>query len=135
MKRPQVGVGVILHDQGRVLLGLRQNSHGTGTWCFPGGHLEFGESILECAQRELTEETGLTSSSLVCGPVTNDIFESEEKHYITLFVLAKYSGGEVQLCEPEKCLEWRWYNWSELPSPLFLPIQNLIGQGFQLEDV
>lgn len=133
MNNPRVGVGVILCDRDRVLLGLRKNSHGPDTWGFPGGHLEFGESVLDCAARELFEETGLRSSQLHFGPFTNDIFQAERKHYVTLFVVAKFEGGSPELKEPEKCEKWRWFQWKQLPSPLFLPIQNLIGQGFNLE--
>ena len=30
-----------------------------GKWCFPGGSLELGESLVECAVRETLEETGI----------------------------------------------------------------------------
>jgi len=43
--RPYIGVGVCVVKDGKVLLGKRQNAHGDGCWCFPGGHLEFKESI------------------------------------------------------------------------------------------
>lgn len=55
--RPKVGVGVIVIKNNKVLLGKRKNSHGQGTWCFPGGHLEFNESWKNCAIRETKEET------------------------------------------------------------------------------
>jgi 8-oxo-dGTP diphosphatase len=57
-----------------------------GTLQFPGGHLEFGEAILACAERETLEETGLEIRPLEILAVTNDIFEKEGKHYITIFV-------------------------------------------------
>jgi len=52
-KRPLIGVAVIVIKENRVLLGKRKNSHGSGTWAFPGGHLEFNESIEDCARREV----------------------------------------------------------------------------------
>lgn len=123
---------MIVRDGMRVLLGLRRGSHGQNTWGFVGGNLEFGESPLECAARELHEETGLSTDSFEVGPFTNDLFEAEERHYVTIFIVARYRGGEVQLREPDKCIEWRWFEWDALPSPLFLPIRNLLGQGFEL---
>jgi 8-oxo-dGTP diphosphatase len=36
--RPKVGVGVCIVKDNKVLLGKRKNSHGDGTWAFPGGH-------------------------------------------------------------------------------------------------
>lgn len=61
-----VGVCVIVlspSHPGCVLVGQRIGSDGPGTWAFPGGHLEFGESLTACAERELEEETGLRPAS------------------------------------------------------------------------
>ena len=59
MDRPKVGVGVAVFQEGRILLGKRKGAHGDGEWGFPGGHLELGETVEECARRELFEETGM----------------------------------------------------------------------------
>ena len=40
MKRVQVGVGVFVKRNGKILVGKRKGSHGAGTWALPGGHLE-----------------------------------------------------------------------------------------------
>jgi len=133
-QRPYVGVGVCVIKDGMVLLGKRRNAHGAGSWCFPGGHLEFGESIEQCARREVYEETGLEITGLRHGPFTNDIFETEERHYVTLFVIADYAAGTLEVKEPQKCERWDWYSSQNLPEPLFLPNQNLLKQGFTLED-
>jgi len=65
------------------------------------------------------------------GPFTNDIFEHERRHYVTLFIVADAAAGEPMVLEPEKCAEWRWFEWDVLPSPLFLPIQHLLAQGYR----
>ena len=131
----KVGVGVIIVRDGRILLGERRGSHGAGTWALPGGHLEFGESILSCARREVREETGLVVNSVSNAAFTNDIFEKEGKHYVTLFVVAKEWRGEPMVIEPEKCGRWSWFQWEKLPAPLFVPLQNLKKQGFVPPDV
>ncbi len=131
-KRPFVGVAVIVIKDNKVLLGKRKNSHGSGTWQFPGGHLEFNESIKACARRELFEETGIKIKNIRFGPYTNDIFKKEEKHYITLFVVADYDSGVLELKEPEKCEKWDWFEWIKLPEPSFLPIKNLLKQNFRI---
>ena len=130
--RPKVGIGVIVIKDRKVLLGKRKNAHGEGSWSFPGGHLEFNESWEECAERETLEETGLKISNVRFVTATNDIFQFEKKHYITLFMIADYKSGELQILEPDKCEKWEWFEWDErtLPDPLFLPIQNLLKQNF-----
>ena len=127
---PIIGVGVIVMRDGLVLLGERIGSHGSGTWALPGGHLEFGESIERCARREVLEETGLELGRISLGPYTSDVFHTEGKHYVTLFVVAHGATGEPQLLEPAKCARWGWFRWSALPEPLFLPLQSLRSSGF-----
>ena len=59
---------------------------------------------------------------------TNDIFQKEKKHYVTLFLVADFASGEAKTKEPDKCLGWNWFSWDNLPSPLFLSIKNLLKQ-------
>lgn len=124
-QRPKVGVGVIVKKDGKILLGKRKNAHGEGSWWFPGGHLEFNESWEECARREVDEETGIEIKNVRFGTATNDIFEKESKHYITIFMVTDFASGEVEVMEPEKCERWEWFDWDNLPQSLFVPIQNL----------
>jgi 8-oxo-dGTP diphosphatase len=123
--RPKVGVGVVVFNEGKVLLGKRKGAHGEGEWAAPGGHLEFGESVEECACRELLEETGLKAVSVRLGPWVNDVMENQ-KHYVTLFVFIDRFEGELQLLEPDKCEGWEWFSLESLPSPLFPVCQSLI---------
>jgi 8-oxo-dGTP diphosphatase len=129
---PRVGVGVIIKNNSKVLLGKRKNSHGAGTWSFPGGKLDFFETIEHCAIRETLEETGLNIKVIPYYKknCTEDFFDNEKKHYLTVYVEANYLSGIPKVLEPDKCEEWEWYNWSNLPQPLFLPIQNLIKQRY-----
>ncbi|THU01552.1 NUDIX domain-containing protein [Lampropedia puyangensis] len=129
-KKLLVGVGAIVMRNGLVLLGQRIGSHGAGTWALPGGHLEFGESAADCATREVHEETGLEIQNFTPAPYTSDIFASEGKHYITLFVVGQSNFGDPVICELEKCAGWQWFRWSELPSPLFQPLATLHATGF-----
>ena len=61
IRRPVVGVGVIVLDGNRVVLGRRNLMGGRryqGHWCVPCGYLEWGEEVRAAAQREFLEETG-----------------------------------------------------------------------------
>ncbi|HYF59866.1 MAG TPA: Nudix family hydrolase [Burkholderiaceae bacterium] len=55
-----VAVGVVLRDDGAVLIGQRvPGKPYAGWWEFPGGKLEAGESVADALARELHEELGL----------------------------------------------------------------------------
>lgn len=127
--RPKVGVGSIVIKDNKVLLSRRKNAHGEGSWAFPGGHLEMNETPEECAQRETLEEAGIQIKNSRSFTFTNDIFKDESKHYITLFVVSEYDSGEVRVMEPDKCEKWEWFEWNNLPQPLFITIQNLLKQN------
>lgn len=125
-----IGVGVIVRHNRHVLLGRRLAPPGDNTWQFPGGKLEFGESIEACAARETLEEAGIVIRPIARGPFTSDVFAPSGPHYVTLFVIADFISGEPQALEPTKCEGWSWHEWHALPSPLFLPIENLLKTGF-----
>ncbi len=129
MERPGVGVGVIIRRDNMILLGKRKNSHGSGTWSFPGGKMDLWETPEECGAREVLEETGLEIKNLKRSSYTNDMFKDQKMHFITLFMIADYIHGEAELIEPEKCEEWRWFEWDKLPKPLFLPLENFVKLG------
>ena len=134
-QHPRIGVGVIILKDGKVLLGQRKNAHGAGNWAFPGGHLEFGESLEACAIREVLEETGLVLSGVRKYDFSDDIFTENNTHYVTLFMIADAFSGELQNREPDKCEGWGWFEVNALPEPLFRPIQTLIIEERQGDDM
>jgi len=129
MKQPKVGIGVLIFNGKNILLGKRMASHGSNSWSPPGGHLEFGESFEDCAIREVKEETGLTITTPEFLAITNDIFETEDKHYVTIFLCAHFPEEQtIQNLEPEKTASWEWCDVNKLPANLFLPLQNLLAE-------
>lgn len=134
-QRPGVGLGVMIYNDDRLLFGLRDGAHGSESFQFPGGHLEWDEDFVGCALRETREESGLV---IRVNPtpvaVTNDFFRSDNKHYVTIFMVADYVSGIPKVLEPKKCKGWNWYSKDSMPDrdKLFLPIQNLLSQGYEL---
>ena len=59
MNEPRVGVAALIWKAGQVLLIKRQNVRGAGTWSTPGGHLEYSESLEDCARREAFDRVGI----------------------------------------------------------------------------
>lgn len=131
---PRIGVGVCVIRDGKVLLGKRLNAHGQGLWAFPGGHLEFSETLAECAAREVAEETGMKITNIRRGPFTEDFFLELGKHYITIIMIADWKSGEPELLEPHKCEQWMWFDFDHLPEPLFAPFGNLTKAEINLKN-
>ncbi|XP_071926332.1 nudix hydrolase 1-like [Coffea arabica] len=132
--KPKVGVAVFLLKGNKVLLGRRLSSVGRNTFALPGGHLEFGESFEECAAREVKEETGLEIEKTEYLTVTNNVFSQEGKatHIVCVFMRAVPAdlNQQPQNLEPEKCDGWDWYDWDDLPKPLFGPLEIMLQHGF-----
>lgn len=104
-----VVVSVILTKGSKVLLGKRKNNTGAGLLSTPGGRVEFGETILEAASRELKEETGITFRSndlLIIGFREQFRFGG---HYIVFYVAAEIGDREFVNTEPDKCEGWDFY--------------------------
>ena len=124
--QPVVGVAALVFRQGKLLLGRRIKSPGQNTWQCPGGLLQAGESVFECARRETLEETGLILHNLKYGPYTNNRFVNDAFHSVTLYVLAEHMSGDVQNQEKYLADQWQWFALHQLPEPLFLPLQRLL---------
>lgn len=123
--RPKIGIAVyILNKDKQILLMLRKNVTGAGTWCPPGGHLEYGEELEGCAKREAMEEVGLLIEEVKLWAVNNNIMTEPPRHYVNLdFLATKWSGIESNL-EPEKCEQLGWFDLNNLPEKLLEPTRN-----------
>ena len=121
-----VGVSVLVRRGDELLLEKRAHIHGAGTWGPPGGHIDFGETPEQTAHRETLEETGINITHIVFLGVTNDVFVTDQKHYITLWFDATYESGEAELKAPAEESEIGWFQRDALPQPLFLPLQHLL---------
>ncbi|KVI05323.1 nudix hydrolase 1-like [Cynara cardunculus var. scolymus] len=131
---PVIGVAVFLLKGNTVLLGRRRTSIGHNTYALPGGHLEFGESFEECAAREVKEETGLDIKDIQLLTVTNNLFsEAAKRVHVVAVIMRAFLSDPDQLpqnMEPDKCHGWDWYDWTNLPQPLFQPLETMVQGGF-----
>ncbi|MEW6028515.1 MAG: NUDIX domain-containing protein [Chloroflexota bacterium] len=125
-QEPKVGVAVIVTRNDKVLLVKRKGVHGEGSWSTPGGHLDFGESLESCAKREAKEEVGLDVINIRFRAITNDVFESYGKHYISIWMDGESLNGDPVIAADYEIAELGWFAWDSLPAPLFLPFANLL---------
>ena len=124
--RPLVAVRILIFRDNQILLGERININTQDTWGPPGGHLEFGESFETCAIREAKEEIGIDILEPKFFAVTNDFYEPDNKHHVTIFMRCDFPTGQViQNMEPEKISKWEWFDWDHLPENMFLAMKNL----------
>jgi 8-oxo-dGTP diphosphatase len=125
-KNVKVGVGVLVRDnEGKVILIKRTGSHGEGTWAPPGGHVDFGESVIETGRREVREEAGIEAGDLKVLGFTEDFFESEDRHYITIWLQGLWLSGKLKESDRE-FTEIGLFGMEDLPKPLFLTFKNFI---------
>ena len=90
----------------------------TGKYLGVGGHMEIGESPVDCILREIEEETGIVSSELKDLKMRSVITFINPKYgdeYIHLFE-AEYIGSEdpaLRTCDEG---EFKWVNIRDIPS-------------------
>jgi 8-oxo-dGTP diphosphatase len=120
----QVGVQTIYRRDGLILLGRRRKVFGDMTWALPGGRLEVGESIFQCARRELCEETGLLAESMKLSHVCDAV--ASANYYLQLGVDILSASGEINNCEPEYCDALDFFSLDNLPKPLFPPSEIML---------
>jgi 8-oxo-dGTP diphosphatase len=125
LKRPFIGLGVIIEKNGLIAVGERIANHGSGTFMIPGGHLEFGENLFESAKREVEEECGLSDIEMIdIISVGNDI--AYDRHYVAICIYARWKSGDFKNNEPDKFSEWKWFDPKSLPQPIFIPSEKAI---------
>ena len=111
--------GIIFDAEGRLLLTRRADN---GLWCLPGGRFETGESVTECVEREVWEETGL----LVRATHLVGVYSSPDRvlvyrdgrrlHFVALSFLCEVVGGQLGLSE--ETTEYGYFAGHEVPSDL-----------------
>ncbi len=123
-----VRVAAVVERKGALLLVRHQKPDRDPYWVLPGGRLEPGETIPECASRELAEETGLTAR--FSGILYVSEFLREGRHTIDVVArMALENEGEASLgSDPEVApgneptlAELRWVSVEELQEIELLP--------------
>ncbi len=108
--RKSCGVIPVRENQGQKEYLILQQ--GNGSWSFPKGHMESGESEEQTALRELLEESGLTAELVPDTRVTCEyVIPPFIKKQVVLF-LGKVDGKVI--LQTSEVMKYRWVHVDEL---------------------
>jgi 8-oxo-dGTP diphosphatase len=128
-KRPGIGIGVLIVRDGKILLSPRLKKYGRGKLALPGGHVEWMETFVDTAVREVLEETGIRLSKRGVRDLrvySEEVHPKLGKHYATFYLIAAMpKGQEPKDLEPKKHGPWAWYDPFNLPRNTWEPTKRL----------
>lgn len=117
----------MVQDKDKVLLINRPDSKGFPGYIAPGGKVEFPESIVQGAIREVKEETGLTVTQIVYKGLDEFCDPGTGLRYMVFNYLATSFEGELLPNPPEGELLW-----VPIDEALNLPMQDWFKRRFPL---
>lgn len=117
------------------MLVIRKNAPDQGLWGFPGGHVLFGETLLNAAEREMHEETNLNvhaSKHLdYIEFISHNLDDTPAHHFLLGAVLCKYVGGKI--VAKSDADDARWFTLEEvLALPCSEGVANLAQKAIAL---
>lgn len=103
-------MGALVHDN-KILLLKRIKPPYAGLWSLPGGKLDFGEHIEECAVREFKEETGIDVDSIGIRGILSEFLyhEGEKDGHFLMFICNLKAKGSVNFKRSEDG-ELAWFD-------------------------
>ena len=99
---PRLGASACVWKEGKVLL-VQRAKRPHGLWSLPGGQVEWGETALAAAERELLEETGITADLTAFIGLYEIIRQDPPFHY----AIACYAGFGRRAKPPFPVMRWR----------------------------
>ena len=105
--RPQLAVSGAIFRDGKILLVRRSRSPGKGFYSFPGGRVEFGESLQSALHREVDEETGLRIEILGLAGWREVLpGNTGGGHYLIMSFAARWTAREPVLNDEHDDFKW-----------------------------
>jgi 8-oxo-dGTP diphosphatase len=117
----------MIQDGSRVLLINRPDKLGFPGYIAPGGKVDFPESIVNGAIREVKEETGLVVTDIIYKGLEEFCDPSKGLRYMVFNYLATAFTGDILKNPPEGELLW-----VEIKEALELPMQDWFKRRFPL---
>ena len=102
---PRLGASACVWQDGKVLL-IQRAKPPAGLWSLPGGNVEFGESALAAAQRELLEESGVRADLTYFVDLYEIIQEKPAFHYAIACYCGFWTSGEAGASSDALAARW-----------------------------
>lgn len=114
-RNPVPAAGVLLEQEGRVLLVRRRYDPRAGAWCIPAGFMEAGETPEQCAEREVLEETGLiVQPERLFGVYAG--FDDPRVRAVLILYIGVVTGGELR--PGDDAIDAQWFALDALPADI-----------------
>ncbi len=112
--KPQLAVSAAIQREGQLLVVRRAVSPGLGLYSFPGGRVEFGETLDKAIMREVFEETALHIAIAGFAGFREAILPGSDgqpsAHFVIMVFAARWLAGE-----PSLNTELDDFRWETLP--------------------
>lgn len=102
---PWLGASACVWKDGKVLL-IQRARPSMGQWSLPGGHVEFGETALAAAHRELLEESGVTADLAEFVGFYEIIRANPAMHYAIACYCGSWTLGEAKASSDALAVRW-----------------------------
>jgi ADP-ribose pyrophosphatase YjhB (NUDIX family) len=109
---PKLAAGCLITRDERVLLVKRSIEPGYGTWVFPGGHVDRGETVEEAALRETREEAGVDAA--LDGLI--GLYSYPGRPVVIAVFRAHLVPGSPEAAAGDETLEVGWFTAEEVES-------------------
>lgn len=109
---------LVLIENGKILLGRRQGAWAAGKYSMVAGHLDGGETMKQSMMREAHEEAGIILKPEDLEVVLVMHRKSADREYFDAFLQAKKWAGKIEILEPDKCDDLRFFPLDKLPEGL-----------------
>ncbi|MBL4906373.1 MAG: NUDIX domain-containing protein [Sneathiella sp.] len=116
---PRVGCGALItNEKGEILLVKRLREPEAGFWGFPGGKVDFGETIEAAICREIKEELGILIELQELAHLVNYIDIDLEQHWLAPVYDAIILSGAPRIQEPLALSSCAWFAIDCLPDQI-----------------
>jgi mutator protein MutT len=99
-----IGAIAVVPRDGAVVMVRRTRAPASGLWGFPGGHVEWGETVAAAAIRELREETGIVAVAERPLGLLDAIGAAH--HYVLAVTLCRWQAGDPVAGDDAAAAEW-----------------------------